>query len=166
METVIRKAVAGEEHEIVCVNVAAWQTSLRGIVADDFLNSLSADNTKMYGNLMQDVLDGRCVVAVKDGKIIGFCSFGAARDNDFAQSGEIYFFYLLKEFQKQGIGRKIYQKAKDILADLGYQSLIIECLSNNPSCSFYAALGGEKVKEYDDEMGGSIYRNSLFYFEI
>ncbi len=166
MNITVRKAFAQEAQTVIRVNVAAWKTSFRGIVADDFLDSLCETNTKMYSNLIQDVQNGRCIVALQEEQIVGFCCFGPSRDQDFPQSAEIYFFYLLKDFQKKGIGHQIYEKAKCELVRSGYHSLIIECLSNNPSCHFYSSLGGKKVKEYEDEMGNDTYLNSLFYFEI
>ncbi|WP_157157240.1 GNAT family N-acetyltransferase [Diaminobutyricimonas sp. LJ205] len=49
--------------------------------------------------------------ALVDGEIIGFVGSGPARDEDAPRDRELYFIYLLKEYQGTGIGQRLLDAA-------------------------------------------------------
>lgn len=62
-------------------------------------------------------------------QIIGFASGGKSRSPEYPYDGELYAIYLLKEYQQQGIGRKLIQSIVNELQSGGYQSMIVWVLS-------------------------------------
>ena len=61
--------------------------------------------------------------------------------------GEVYAIYLLKEYQRQEIGRKLMKAVVDELVQKQHANLIIWALKDNPSRGFYKALGGRIISE-------------------
>lgn len=55
----------------------------------------------------------------------------------YKRRGEIYAIYILKEYQKKGIGRKLLNSTFNKLNSLGMNSTIIWTLEDNPSRYFY-----------------------------
>jgi ribosomal protein S18 acetylase RimI-like enzyme len=86
--------------------------------------------------------------------IAGVVIGGPAQTMDLPFQGEIYVLYVLPDYHRQGIGRKLVDAAARRLAAQNMQGLLIWVLADNPACSFYAALGGqvvsEKVLDLDD----------------
>ncbi len=77
------------------------------------------------------------------GLVIGVAMGGPERSHHPIYSGEIYFLYLLPEYQRQGIGRQDEQEM---------DSLLIRVLqANAPARRFYEALGGQLVPEVEEQ---------------
>jgi len=55
---------------------------------------------------------------------------------------EMYAFYILKEYQRQGLGTRLFYKMLQFLKTFEYKSLIIWVLKENPACLFYEKMGG------------------------
>jgi hypothetical protein len=60
----------------------------------------------------------------------------------------------LKEFQGLGVGWSLVLRVAQHLLEKGLHSLVIWCLKENPSCGFYARLGGQIATEKIIEIGG------------
>ncbi|KLU62162.1 acetyltransferase [Peptococcaceae bacterium CEB3] len=166
MEYEIRKAVSGDETEIAYVNVRTWKTTYNGIVDNTYLDSLDERNEKYLSRLQQNISEGNIYVALNDAKIVGFASFGRARDEKYANYGEIYGLYVLDEYQNEGIGRELVTTVKSAFRKNGYKRFLIACLSQNPSCRFYKKIGGNEVEEKPCAIGDKDYRESIFSYEV
>lgn len=51
MEIEIRKPTIEDANDIIKVNIETWRTTYRGIVSDDFLDSLSSDKPRLEKTL-------------------------------------------------------------------------------------------------------------------
>ncbi len=69
-------------------------------------------------------------------RIVGFVSYGKNRDIAKDNLGEVYAIYILEEFHKKGIGKKLISYVKNDLKEKGYKSLIIWTLEENKNKKF------------------------------
>lgn len=88
METpiLVRLATPDDADAIAAVHVASWKATYRGHMDDAFLESLSVENRTGMWRHMLARRDDRCGIHVagQQGDIVGFCSFGPARDDDLS----------------------------------------------------------------------------------
>ena len=56
-------------------------------------------------------------------------------------------FWCINKYHGYGLGRKLFETAKNELRKLGYNKMIIACLKGNPTNEFYKYLGGIYVKD-------------------
>ncbi len=78
-----------------------------------------------------------------DGRIVGFCGYGASRDREAPDGwGEIQGIYILRQYQRLSLGRQLIARAKAELAALSYQNAYLWVLSTNESAiRFYENTG-------------------------
>ncbi len=62
------------------------------------------------------------MVAVVDNQVVGFCNYHKLEEN----LGKIGALYLLKKYQKQGIGKKLFFEGISKLIDLSCNKMIID----------------------------------------
>jgi ribosomal protein S18 acetylase RimI-like enzyme len=150
----IRPATAADAPAIARVHVAAWQTTYRGLLPADFLAGLSvAERTARWARrLSQESQPGGVFVAeTADGQIVGFVAGGAPQDDHPLRQvyrGELHAIYLLADYQRQGIGRRLVRALAAAFQTAGLDSFFAWVLAeNHPARRFYAALGGQVVGE-------------------
>ena len=155
---IIREATIDDAAAIARVHVDSWRTTYAGIVPEEYLAGILYDDREQ--NWRERLLDptGSEVTFVAqndDCGVIGFATGGPERTGNRTYRSEIYAIYLLAQFQRQGIGRRLALALAKWLLQLGHESLVIWVLAANPSRAFYEALGGEAVDEGLIEIGGA-----------
>lgn len=144
----IRRRERNDCKDISNVVTIAWNERYKGIVSDDYLNSLYENEEKRATSSFEGFNDNnnhQFVLEVND-KIVGFIYVGEADDDDYLNCGEIYALYIKKEYTGYGFGRELVEVGINELKDMGFNKMIIGCLDGNPSNLFYRHLGGEYVK--------------------
>ncbi|MBI1729170.1 GNAT family N-acetyltransferase [Candidatus Acetothermia bacterium] len=158
-----RRADLKDASAIAKVHVDSWRTTYAGIVSDDYLANLSYDKRE---KTWQDVLSKHesltFVAETTDRKIVGFVSGGRSRMEEPAYLGEMFAIYLLKEFQGQGIGKRLVQTLVGWFLDQDIDSMMVWVLRKNPACRFYEMLGGRKIAEKKIDLGGQILNECAF----
>ncbi|MHB1682854.1 MAG: GNAT family N-acetyltransferase [Bacilli bacterium] len=158
----IRKAVSTDARELAVVHVDSWRSTYRGIVADNFLETMNYDDREARWRSTLDAIDAigsenakRVVFAAEDhdGRIVGFAMGGPHRDPDPEYTGELYAIYLLAEHQGKGLGRMLVKSVAHGLAAQGFQSMLVWVLAQNPSRYFYERLGGVHIRSKQAEIG-------------
>lgn len=134
MELKIRQAKVGDAKGIAGVHVRTWQFSYKGQIPDFYLDSLTIEkrakswekNLKSLGKKV------KAIVAEADGNIVGWCTYGASRDEDATkESGELHGIYVLPKYMGKGVGSALMDKA---LADLrldGHKGATLWVLDSN-----------------------------------
>ena len=118
--------------------VRSWRHAYRGIVPQDFLDTLSEGFWQL--GLEQSV--DRTFVAREGGEIVGVCTYGPARVEAFAGWGEVVSLYVQPERMGRGIGSKLLDPALDALAIEGYENVYLWVLADNaPARAFYEKRG-------------------------
>jgi ribosomal protein S18 acetylase RimI-like enzyme len=153
---VIRKATVGDAPAIARVHVSSWLSTYRGLLPDDFLESLSESN---YAERWKRVItEGTSTVVVaEDGAgVVGFASGGRERAGEQGFEGELYAIYVFDNAQRRGFGRELVRAIVDGLRELGLTNMIIWVLRDNrPAREFYERLGGSYVRAQPITIGSA-----------
>jgi len=152
----IRKAGTQDVPAIAKVHVDSWRTSYVGIVATEFLVSLSyKESERMWRNGLASATNPVSLFVVERpvGSVVGFAAAGPEREHDAIYKGEIYALYLLQNCQRQGIGSALFRACVRELAYSGFSSLLVWVLKTNPARRFYEAMGGKVLREREIPIG-------------
>lgn len=153
---IIRKANKHDLLAIGKVQVESNRSTYAGIMPENYLNNLSdvvkADEwaEKLFSKNRTQFM---CVAEDDDSNIVGFASGSLANASDLYQR-EIHSIYILKEFQRKGIGNLLISAMINSFLENSNNSMIIWTLQENPSRLFYKQLGGKIVDERLIDRGG------------
>ncbi len=133
----IRKAVPEDADGIAYVHHHSWMESYADIIDEAFLKTRTLERSQsiFHKNECRSYL-----VVEADGMVVGFAGYGKARDADLEGYGEIYALYVLKKYQKMGIGKKLILMAMAMLPE--YDRYAVWVLTDNQNAiGFYQHLG-------------------------
>lgn len=95
------------------------------------------------------------VVEDRSGALVGFAKGVAYASNDLpGYSGELNKIYLLRDYQRLGLGRRLVGHVARRFLSLGISSMVLFGVAQNPSCGFHEALGGERLLSKEGEFHG------------
>jgi ribosomal protein S18 acetylase RimI-like enzyme len=154
----VRQARVEDAAGIARVHVDTWRTTYTGIVPGEHLANLSYEQRERIWarGLSNPESKEFCFVAIDNsGQIVGFVSGGPERTGDPVYQGELYAIYILKAYQGHSLGRRLTQALVEKLREAGMNSMLLWVLADNPSCRFYEALGGKRVKSKFETIGGA-----------
>ncbi|MFB4348648.1 GNAT family N-acetyltransferase [Microbacterium sp. CR_7] len=165
----IRDATVADARGVAVVHVDSWRAAYVGLIDQAVLDRQSVEaRTAMWSTWIERSLAGqstdgygpvphRLVVAEIDDRIVGWASFGAGRDDDLTDRGEIAGLYAHPDVWSQGVGRALIGHAEDALRTSGWSAAYLWVLKGNErAIGFYRAHGwtadgGEKIGD-----GGSV----------
>lgn len=174
----VRKAVPSDAEGMAFVHVKSWQTSYQGIIEQSYLDAISYDERLELRKKVLNSKDRLSLVAIYEGKIIGFADAGALRPEPYnekvrslqrnnLQYGEIYALYLLQDHQGKGLGHKLYQECRSWFKEQGYTGFIIWGLAHNTRArKFYEKEGGRIVGETIVTIGSKEYAEYCYVFSL
>ena len=150
----IRVALPNDAAEIARVHVESWRSSYRGLLADEFLDSLSeAGYTDRWRRVIGDGASRVFVVEEPDG-VVGFASGGRERAGESGYEGELYAIYIVAGSQRKGHGRELVHTMAAALREKGLRDMIVWVLRDNTSArEFYERLGGTYVRSQPITIG-------------
>jgi GNAT superfamily N-acetyltransferase len=159
----IRKAKPSDAQGIANVHINSWKTTYKDIVSDGYLESLRVEDRRVRWDGILAGSHQTYVCELNNGDIAGFVSIGKDRDNQY--EGELYAIYLLKEFQRNGLGSALFKFAMTALKSQGHSNMLVWVLKENPSKYFYYSFQPVVVKEQKISIGGDDYDEEglLFY---
>ncbi len=160
MKFKIRKAKITDVNAIAKVHIAVWKTTYTGIIPQDFLDKLSLERSENNWKKTLNNTDSNNVFLVCEnelGEIVGFIGGGTNREKEslLEYSGELMAIYILKEYQKKGLGSLLMRSFQKELLKCGIVNMIIWVLKDNESRYFYEKLGGVLLKEKEYHIGGA-----------
>src|SRR5690349_10269907 len=157
MISLVRTAEVGDAAAIARVHVESWRTTYRGLLPDDFLDSL--DETRYAERWRRSLGDeGTRVYVAEDGhEIVAFASGGRERAGEDGYAGELYAIYVLKEAQGRGNGRSLVRAVAAGLREMDLHDMIVWVLRDNAHArSFYERLGGAYVRTQPITIGSAV----------
>jgi len=89
------------------VHCTAWQEAYRGIVCDRYLDSMTVEATTARARQFPE----NTIIAKDKGKVVGFAVYGASRDEDLPDAGEVVAIYVLSEYYDRKIGYRLMNEA-------------------------------------------------------
>ncbi|MDP2856675.1 MAG: GNAT family N-acetyltransferase [Bacillota bacterium] len=156
----IRKAGEADLRGVAQVHVDTWKATYRGIVPDEFLDSLSyADSEARLRRYLKQIAAGsgdRIYVAESDdGQVAGIATGGKSRADHAPLSAEVKSVYVLPSHQRQGVGKRLIDALVTDLASDGFSSVIICVLKENKNARrFYEGIGGQLAGKGLINIGG------------
>ena len=86
------------------------------------------------------------VIANKNNKLVGFAKGKTHRKKNSSElHGDLDKIYLLKDYQRLGLGKKLFRLMVERFLDRGVNDMTLFGIPQNPSCSFHEAMGGERL---------------------
>ena len=143
-----------------------WNETYCVIVNDEFLDNLENTEEKRYINAINnfDEKSNMQYIIKKDNKIIAYLKLSKIKDDEYKEYIELQSLYVLKEYQKNGIGKELIQKAFNEAKKAGYKKMIIGCLEENKSNGFYKKMGGKFIKKRKFKLPNqTLYENVYEY---
>jgi GNAT superfamily N-acetyltransferase len=163
---IVREANLNDVQAIARVHIDTWYTTYKGIIPESYLAKLSYQQRESaWQKTLENTTRTSQFIYVAENnsrEIIGFANGGKERTGDRAYKGELYAIYVLKAYQRQGIGSKLILSVTNKLSELGFNSMLVWVLADNPACRFYETLGGEKVYDKQIERGGVILKEIAY----
>lgn len=155
----IRKANVADAAGIARVQIDTWRSSYAGIVPTEHLSGLSYENCESRWNDVLTTNRADVIVLVAEtaeAEVVGFASGGPEREKNSVYLGELYSIYILREYQRRKLGRRLVVAASRFLLSVGLCSMLLWVLKDNhPSRRFYESLGGEEVRKKEILIGGA-----------
>jgi ribosomal protein S18 acetylase RimI-like enzyme len=150
----IRKADVSEAHAIAKVHVASWRAAYKGLIPDETLAGLSVEGrAKSWQAILTDPTNpNRTMVALREGTIVGFGSFGPSRVKPTL--GEVLALYAEPESWGTGAGRALLEDGRAMLEEGGFSTVMLWVLEGNArAIRFYERAGFQLNGEAKTENG-------------
>ena len=153
----VRPAEAADAAAIARVHVQTWRSTYRGMLPDDFLDSL--DHARYEERWRRSLTDrGTRVYVAEDAReVVAFASAGRERAGEDGYGGELYAIYVLREAQGRGHGKSLVRAVSAGLRDMNLHDMIVWVLRDNaPARGFYERLGGVYVRTQPITIGSAV----------
>ena len=153
----VRRADIAGAAALAMVHVESWKTTYRGLMPDDFLDSLDQGRyaERWQRSLRDDTT--RVYVAEDQQEVVAYASCGPERAGENGFEGELYAIYVLEKAQRQGHGRALVRAATGGLRELGFSDMIVWVLRDNERArAFYERLGGIYVRTQPITIGSVV----------
>ncbi len=157
-----RTALESDMPQVARVHVDSWQRSFAGIAPQAFLDGMTVQKRlDAYTNRAMSESYTMFVADHKEYGIVGFADFGdPVLPVDF--DAQIFSFYFLPEFQRKGLGERLFRRCIAMMKSDSVKSLCLDSLEVSPYRKFYEKMGGRIVghdahKLCDEEFETVIY---------
>ena len=160
MKFLIREATSDDAYERGYVHYTAWMETYPGLMPHSFLDTVKLENRINYAKSHPE----NTLVAEVDGRVIGFVSYlDEARSHVSHQpASEIVAIYILKDYQRNGIGRALFQEALKRLTKPTVALFVLE--GNQKQSSFIKnGLSFYREKIIQPVTGGELMEWEWFY---
>lgn len=162
----IRTAKECDAHTIAVIHVASWQKIYRGHIPDAILDNLSIhEKEEKWLALIKNNI--RILIIELDSLMVGFASIGPSRDTDtdHTKCGEISAIYFHPDYWRQGLGRKLCNRAFSELEEMGLSEATVWVLKENaPARKFYEKMGFKETSDIKaDKYDNDVILNEIRY---
>jgi GNAT superfamily N-acetyltransferase len=167
---IVRPATESGVPAIARIHVDTWRTTYKGLIAQDYLDSLSYEQKEaqwLSGIRKNDPATCR-LVAESDGRVIGIAIAGSKRPDQWPDvTSELYAMYVPDDQQGRGVGSKLYAHVVDFLKSQRHEKMLIQVLKgNDKTISFYESRGAVLVGEGQVELAGRSYDHLIYQHDL
>ncbi len=126
--------------------VQTWRDTYTSLIPFGYLLEMSASEHEkaFFHELTATAVIS--FVAEDAGKLVGFITGGNERNGDRIYGGEIYALYVLKNFQRRGIGTRLVSVLAEAFDASGIYAMLVRVLKLNPYRRFYKRLNATYLK--------------------
>jgi len=155
----VRDAVPADAMAVAGVHVRSWQEGYRGLLPQDYLDGLSAeDRAEGYKFHLRGAGHPATMVAVDAAaRIHGFVTVGPGEDTDARATAQLLALYVDPHCWGSGAGRTLMRSARSRLAGAGYRRAVLWMFAGNRRAErFYLADGWQPDGRSRRERGWGI----------
>jgi GNAT superfamily N-acetyltransferase len=128
----IRLAESRDAMAVAGVHVRSWQAAYRGLLPTGYLDQLRAqDRAEHYDFAHLDLLKPQTMVAIEEGRVLGFATTAPSRDPDLADHGELLALYVDPKEWGRGVGSALMSAASTRLVECGFRKALLWVLVGN-----------------------------------
>jgi len=160
----IRKAVYGDAETISDIHVQTWKDTYTDLLEEQDLTNMTFENRKTLWETvlsMKTSQQSTFVIELED-KVVGFISGGPERTNRFDYDSEIYTIYIIDDYQKKGLGAQLLKVFSEEMRAIGYRSILVWVLTQNPSSRFYERYLAKSVGHIATTIGEGSYQETAY----
>lgn len=127
---------------IARIHVASWREAYRGIVPDAVLAGLSTERRETYWRTALAEGVPQVYVARVDDEVVGWIAVGPCRDDGAERDlAELWALYIEPSYWSRGVGRALWQRARQWLIVEGFRVVSLWVLEDNArAIRFYRAV--------------------------
>jgi len=163
----IRKAYATDAYMLVQISDYVWKSEFYDVLPNGILSERLRRVNERVKHLQDQIKENnRILVALDDNKIIGFIFYAKSSDSVDNISAEIREIYVIPEYQRKGVGTKLFQDSLVELKRMGYRSLIVACPLESTCIQFFSKMGGSKREVVVRNLDGYSIRFDLMNFDL
>jgi ribosomal protein S18 acetylase RimI-like enzyme len=144
MSLIIREATAADIPALAALHVKTWNATYPDVEKKPTYEIRERQWRQAFA-----VTDGSVfsfVVEGPNGVLVGFAKGTPYSHPDLPDfAGQLSKIYLLREYQRQGFGRRLVGHVVRRFLSQGISSMVLFADADNPSCRFYEALGAERL---------------------
>jgi ribosomal protein S18 acetylase RimI-like enzyme len=143
----IKKLNQAEIRTLPELYLKTWQVVYQTIVSEAFYDYLTLDQAKL--DIEEAIFSGEVFFGKHvDDELVGFVSVRQNSVDLGDYAWELHRLYVATAFQGQGIGRKLFETARDFLiAEQGVYRFFLFVVAQNRAKAFYQKLGGQMILE-------------------
>jgi len=128
----VRPAAPEDAYEVAGVQVRSWQAAYRGLIAQEYLDSLTPElwaGRYTFGRV--GIRLPSTLVAVDGSTICGLATTGLCRDEDLSNFGELMAIYVDPAYARTGVGRLLMTAVRGRLRLVGVAGALLWVLDGN-----------------------------------
>ncbi|MEQ5840311.1 GNAT family N-acetyltransferase [Paraburkholderia acidicola] len=140
----IRNAEPSDAAEIEAVRVSAWQAAYTAFMPETYLANLdpTANVDSLNSRLKRQDSSFSCLVAERQGRVIGFSLVGSPRFPSNPSTAELWALYVAPNAWQDGVGTALLQRSLDLTSNQGFTTIKLWCIKGNaPAQRRYEAHG-------------------------
>jgi GNAT superfamily N-acetyltransferase len=136
--------------DMAIVKKQIWNTTYRGIYPNESLDNFDIDRNVSTFEKIIDNPDIKLFVVLDRDKVIGFMDIGKPFRQYMNYNQELGLLYILKEYQRRGLGKLLMNVARETVKSNGYNEFLVSCnVSNVNGQKFYEAMDGVIINSND-----------------
>ena len=164
MSYIIRLATKKDCDELSKLKQQVWNETYRGIYDDEKIDNYDYEkHSQKFLNIINEPNINLYVVLDND-RIVGYMDYGIPYVPYKEYKQEIGLLYLLKDYQRKGIGKELFNIATKKIKENGYNEFFVYCNKYNTNAQeFYKKMGGVIDNIEEDNTDKSIPQVVFIY---
>ncbi len=145
----LRPAQISDAQAIARVNHVTWAETYQDILEPAYIQSRSLDEqVKLWQDQLASANPSEArILAERDGSLWGYAGGGRNPDTHSPFSAELFGIYVLRDYQRQGVGTALLKSLAAWLNEQGHRSMLVWIMRENPFREFYLKTGASQLEQ-------------------
>lgn len=151
MDYIIRLATNDDIKKLAVLKQQVWNETYRGIYSDETIDNFDYEKAeRSFHNIINNDKISLYVVESNE-ELVGYMDVGTPIREFADYEQEIGLLYLIHNFQRRGIGKKLFNLGYNEIKNNNYKKFFISCNKYNINArKFYEKMGGHLIAEDED----------------